>query len=246
MADLVVGRIEFGERSLGVLPVEKGAFAPVIPSQPKTYSDVTTETFGPIEKYAPANDNVPKPKRGPFIQIWPDRQFFPFDPRPEEVFIESIAHGLSRICRYSGAVEKHYSVAEHSVLTARWLRQRYGVTSALCALLHDAPESLSGFGDVGRPVKGLAPIIGGTEDDIWRRSVSKRFGLPVELPAEVHEADTRILADELAANLAPMEWHRKHDNPLGVTIRCWYPEQAKEEFLMTFDALMDCRARGVE
>lgn len=175
--------------------------------------------------------------RGPFIQIYPARKFFPFDPRPEDVFIESIAHGLSNICRYSGACDRHFSVAEHSTLIARYLAVRYAPEVALAGLLHDAPECLSGFGDVGRPVKGRAPIIGETEDGIWQKAVAPRFGLPLDIPAEVHEADSRILADEIAANLAPMEWQARHDNPLGVNIRCWSPEKAEIEFLATFDAL---------
>lgn len=207
--------------------------------------------FSP-KPYNAANDNGPQPARieetarGPFIQVWPNRQFFPFDPQPQDVHIESIAHGLSNICRYSGAVERTYSVAEHSVHTARWLRFSYGVTTALCALLHDSPEALSGFGDVGRPVKYKVPFISETEDNIYRLAVAPRFGLPLDLPKEVHEADTRIIADEVAANLAPMAWHARYDDPLGVSIRCWYPAQAEEEFLATFEALMDCRARGME
>jgi hypothetical protein len=175
--------------------------------------------------------------RGPFIQIYPARKFFPFDPRPEDVFIESVAHGLANICRYSGAVERHYSVAEHCTLIARYLAARYDTQTALAGLLHDAPESLSGFGDVGRPVKGRAPIIGETEDNIYRKAVAPRFGLPSCLPWGVHEADTRIIADEIAANLAPMAWQSRYNDPLGVRIRCWSPKQAEVEFLATFDAL---------
>ncbi|NZD50569.1 hypothetical protein [Rhizobium leguminosarum] len=218
----------------------------------------------PPQKYVPANDNAPIAEvvsltggqyigltrhnpnaasitglqsRGPFIQIYPARKFFPFDPRPEDVFIESIAHGLSNICRYSGAGEKTLSVAEHCTLIARHLAARYAPEVALAGLLHDAPECLSGFGDVGRPVKGMAPIIGETEDNIYRKAVAPRFGLPLDIPAEVHEADTRIIADEIAANLAPMEWQSSYSKPLGVRIRCWSPEKAEIEFLATFDAL---------
>ncbi len=176
-------------------------------------------------------------ERGPFIQIYPARKFFPFSPRPEEVFIESIAHGLSNICRYSGAGEKHYSVAEHCTLIARYLAAKHAPEVALAGLLHDAPECLSGFGDTARPVKGKAPIIGETEDRIYSLAVAPRFGLPLDIPAEVHEADTRIIADEIAANLAPMEWQGQYDDPLGVRIRCWSPKEAEREFLATFDAL---------
>ncbi|MGR9056107.1 hypothetical protein ACU8NH_09375 [Rhizobium leguminosarum] len=175
--------------------------------------------------------------RGEFIQVYPDRKFYPFSPRPEEVFIESIAHGLSNICRYSGAGNRSYSVAEHSTLIARYLASRYAPEVALAGLLHDAPEALSGFGDVGRPVKDKAPIISETEDGIYRLAVAPRFGLPLDIPAEVHEADRRIIGDEVAANLAPMEWHARYDDPLGVWIRCWSAEKAEAEFMATFHAL---------
>jgi hypothetical protein len=247
----------------------------VIPNPQKQYSDIAETTFGPLEKYVPANDNNPidesgassgfgvgdqrgkyigltrgEPNaasvtgaqfRGPFIQVYPARKFYPFDPRPEEVFIESIAHHLSNICRYSGAGERHFSVAEHSTLIARYLAARHAPEVALAGLLHDAPEALSGFGDVGRPVKGRAPIIGQTEDGIYRRAIAPRFGLPLDIPEEVHEADSCIIADEIAANLAPMDWQARHDKPLGVKIRCWSPDKAEIEFLATFDALMSGR-----
>ncbi len=232
----------YGARQVGPAPAE----------------DIATSTFGPLDKYLAANDNrkgewipdcndpasrgvfVPAepPRVGDFIQIWPDRKFYPFDPRPEDLTIEAIAHGLANICRYSGAVEENYSVAEHSVLIARWLVIRYGADVALAGLLHDAPEALSGFGDVGRPVKGSAPIIGQTEDKIYRLAVAPKFGLPATIPDVVHEADTRITADEVTANLAPMEWHAKYNKPLGVHIRLWSPHKARQEFLATFEALM--------
>lgn len=184
------------------------------------------------------NEPVEPPRVGDFIQIWPDRKFYPFDPRPEDLTIEAIAHGLSNICRYSGAVERNYSVAEHSVLIARSLAATHAPDVALAGLLHDAPEALSGFGDVGRPVKSRAPIIGETEDNIYRLAVAPKFGLPPTIPDVVHEADTRITGDEVSANLAPMEWHAKYNNPLGVKLRYWSPEKAEIEFLATFDALM--------
>ena len=227
--------------------------------------EVAMETFGPLGgrrpvpprshwhdfevterdfKQPPADFQMDA-KRGPFVQVYPASKFYPFDPRPEEVTLEGIAHGLSRICRYSGAPERHYSVAEHSVHMARYLACRGPVVDdvmiALVALFHDAPEALSGFNDVGRPVKDRAPIIGQTEANIYRLAIAPRFGLPLEIPAIVHEIDTRITADEVAAVMAPMDWHGMYDKPLGVRIRNWSPMKAKEEFIETYKALV----RGV-
>lgn len=191
-------------------------------------------TFGPLEQYEPSS-------RSPFIQIYPGRKFWPWDPRPEDVTIGAIAHGLSNLCRYSGAVTRFYSVAEHSTLIARWLAVRTDPVTALCGLLHDAPEALSGFGDVSRPVKGRAPVIAGVEDAIWRKAIAPKFGLPIDMPREVHDADTRITADEAFDNLTPMDWQYAYDKPLGVNIRCWSPEKAEQEFLATFRTLMNGR-----
>src|ERR1700693_75116 len=59
------------------------------------------------------------PRKGDWIQTFTGRQFWPLDPRPEEVCIEDIAHGLSNECRFAGQCRSFYSVAQHSVLCAR-------------------------------------------------------------------------------------------------------------------------------
>lgn len=198
------------------------------------------ETFGELPGYAagkvrmPMNDN-----RGPYIGTLTGR-FYPFDPKPEDVDIDHIAHSLAMSCRYTGACMRFYSTAEHSVHIAWWLLPRYGVMSALCGLLHDAPEALSGFGDTARPSKVKAPIIKQTEERIWFHAVSVAFGLPYEIPEEVHEADSRIIADEMRQNMR--EADPKYDNPLGVALRYWAPEEAKHQFLWMFRHLTKGRA----
>ncbi|MBB4235015.1 hypothetical protein [Rhizobium esperanzae] len=177
---------------------------------------------------------------GDFMQTATGRKFWPLDPRRDEVFIEDIAHSLSLQCRYAGHCLRFYSVAEHSVLMARKLRWE-GVDVALWALLHDASEAY--LVDVPRPVK---PYLTGYKEAEARvmAAVADRYSLAREMPAEVHEADERIIADELV-NLVPMDWHGKHNNPLGVELRYWSPEKAEEEFMATFDALLDGRKRGM-
>ncbi|TPM67437.1 hypothetical protein [Mesorhizobium sp. B2-2-1] len=172
--------------------------------------------------------------RGPYVQAFTGR-FYPFDPSPADVRIEDIAHGLAHSARYNGAGKRYYSTAEHSVLIANWIWWHASAVEALCGLLHDAPEPLSGFGDVLRPVKDRAPIIKQTEDCIWRRAVAPAFGLPQELPAVVHEADSRIIADEMAANMSDVD--PSYRDPLGIELRFWSPEEAERNFLETFRAL---------
>ena len=183
--------------------------------------------------------SLPRPERGPYIGTFTGK-FWPFDPRPEEVDIVHVAHSLAMTCRYTGACIRFYSVAEHSVHIARWLQcEGYSPDTCLAALLHDAPESLSGFGDNARPSKVKAPIIKETEERIYRLAVAPAFGLSAALPDAVHEADSRIVADEMSQNMR--ERDPAYNNPLGIELKCWPPYQAEEEFLAAFYALMDMR-----
>ena len=200
------------------------------------------ETFGPLGKYRPANDTVPvasQPARiGDFMQTATGRKFWPLDPRPEEVFIEDIAHSLSLQCRYAGHCLRFYSVAEHSVLMARKLLWE-GEGLALWALLHDAAEAYTV--DVPRPLK--RHLVGYKEAEaVVMAAVCARFGLSESMPPAVHDADNRIIGDELV-NMVPMDWHARYaGKELGVRLRYWSPEEARVEFLATFDALLSGRA----
>ena len=84
---------------------------------------------------------------GPWIQTFTGKRFHLFDPSPDEVCIEDIAHALSNICRFGGHCLTHLSVAEHSVTVSRHVRP----SLALPALLHDAPEAY--IGDIVTPLK---------------------------------------------------------------------------------------------
>lgn len=226
--------------------------------------DLTTTTFGPLDRYVAANDNVPKnrmvvrsgdlyivdtdgnshpvpssvpaepPRTGDFMQVFSGRKYWPMDPRPHEVYIEDIAHSLAMQARYAGHCLRFYSVAEHSVLIARHLAAKHAPEVALAGLLHDAPEAYCV--DIPRPLKPYLVNYKGIEQLNWL-AIAARYQLDRELPAEVHDADNRIIADELV-NLVPMPWHARHANPLGVRLRYWSPEEAELEFLATFDALM--------
>jgi hypothetical protein len=178
--------------------------------------------------------------RGPYIATYTGR-FHPFDPQPQDVRIDDIAHSLSSLVRYTGHGAAPYSVAEHSVHIARWLRGAgYDVDTQLAGLLHDAPETLSGFGDVARPSKSRAPIIKETEDAIYRRAIAPTFGLSPDIPDEVHEADMRICADEMAQNMREVD--PNVGPPLGIRLCFWSQAVAEGTFMQVFRGLMDERA----
>lgn len=216
------------------------------------------ETFGPLHMYGihGENDNSEwltekkademyaylserNPDRttlnGSYISTYTGR-FYPFSPRAEDVRIEDIAHGLANLCRYTGACIERYSVAEHSVHVAGWLYGHgFNAETVLVGLLHDSPEALSGFGDVARPAKMHAPIIKQTETNIWRKAVAPAFGLPIDIPVAVHEADNRIITDEMQQNMH--ECDPDYTEPLGVTMHYWSPAEAEAQFLGMFRKL---------
>lgn len=195
-----------------------------------------TEDEFPYIRSLIANDNkstTPRAdRRGAYITTYKGR-FWPFAPQAADVFIEDIAHSLSMQCRYAGHGERFYSVAEHSVHLARWC-QKFGSHVALTALLHDATEAY--LVDVPRPVKAHLVGYKEAEIEVWR-AIAKRFDLDINLPTVVHEADGRICADEMRANL-----HEVDPNvgpPLGVTLEFWTPGVAEIYFLDMFSKLVE-------
>jgi hypothetical protein len=212
--------------------------------------DLAATTFGQFKAIAandnqPVDDYDPNTRFGDFIQTFTGKQFWPMDPHVEDVDIQDIAHALAMQCRYAGHCLSFYSVAEHSVHIADWLLPRHGVEVAFCGLMHDGTETW--LVDVPRPVK---PHLGGykaAEANIWRKAMVPAFGLPDEITAAVHEADSRILLDERAQNMSPAKYVGGWPNvePLGVKLRFWQPPLAKEAFLDRFNKLSVLRGAKV-
>ncbi len=170
------------------------------------------------------------------------KAFTPADPKPEQIDVRDIAHGLSNLCRYAGQTRRFYSVAEHCVLMCRAAKaegQPHHVQ--LAALLHDAPEAY--LVDVPRPVKALIKPHYSLAEMRVEDAITQALDLPDGQEWSfvgcgfghpwVKEADGRIVADERAALLAPcppgLTWTTRE--PLGVTIECWTPERAEYEYL---------------
>lgn len=174
-------------------------------------------------------------RQGDWIQTYTGKQYWPIDPKPEDVNIEDIAHALSMLCRFGGHCLKFYSVAEHSVHIARWLYPRHGAHVALCGLMHDATEAY--VTDVPRPLKPFLMGYKQIEKDNWL-AIASAFGLPATLPPAVKDADTRALAEEARQNMAPCvaEWNNVADT-LGFVLEFWDAEHAELQFLAAFREL---------
>ena len=171
-------------------------------------------------------------RKGDWIQTFTGRQFWPLDPRADEIDIADIAHSLSMQCRYNGHCKRFYSVAEHSVQVC-WSASP---ANKLVALLHDAGEAY--LCDLPRPVKRSVTGYAEAEAEV-EFYIAQKFGLPCPLPDEIHELDHRICLDEREQIMGPLPapWGEPFCSlqPLGVTLNCWQPEIAEKWFLHMFD-----------
>lgn len=189
-------------------------------------------------------------RKGSWQQTFTGRQFWPCDPRPEDVCIEDIAHALSMQCRFAGHCRTFYSVAEHSVRVAweveryeREMNGRYGLslyTLTLAALLHDASEAYCV--DVPRPLKPYLTGYKEIESGVMR-AVEEWAGIGADGRYSVcaHEmikrADEVVLATE-ARDLMKIgrPWHLKAE-PLPEVIMPWSHRIAEREFMREYNRL---------
>lgn len=130
------------------------------------------------------------------------------DPRPADIAIEDIAHGLARVARWNGQTlgDHAFSVAQHALLVADIagaLKPECERCWLLAALLHDAPEYV--VGDLISPFKAAVGLDYKAFEKRLLRAIHCAFGLPEDLPdaitADIKQAD-RIAAYYEATVLA--------------------------------------------
>lgn len=162
-------------------------------------------------------------------------RYYPRRPRVQDVRIVDIAHHLSRICRFTGAVRvEHYSVAEHCVLGSRLFEDPW---LAFIFLMHDAEEAY--VTDVSRPLK-RSWLMWGYRRIAARnwKVIAQKFGLPLVLPAAVHVMDERMYRAEIASLMPPIyDDGYDHVPAADVEIQAWGADRAEEEFLRRFHEL---------
>ena len=181
-------------------------------------------------------------RKGDWMQTYTGRQFWPLDPRPEEVDIVDIAKALSQQCRFAGHTTEFYSVAQHSVLVSRRAGElvlgqpRLRREAARSGLLHDAAEAY--LVDLPRPVKNQPGF------ELYRlaeirlmRAIRERFGV-YETPAQVRWADDQVLMTEARDLLGPKPCPWACDaEPLPDIIRPLPPAEAHSLFMRAFEEL---------
>lgn len=170
-------------------------------------------------------------RRGPSFRTYTGRMFFPFDPRPEDVCIDDIAHSLSLQCRWAGHTRTFYSIAEHCVRGAQHLRGEL----ALEFLLHDASEAY--LLDMPRPLKhwGLFGWLYRKLERRVERAIAEHFSLHYPHCGVVKHIDNRMLATE---QRDLFDYARTAtDKPFPEQIVAYPSEQAERAFMNRFEAL---------
>lgn len=176
------------------------------------------------------------------IQTQSGRYLDLLNPQPDQISIYDIAHALSHLCRFTGHVDRFYSVAEHSVRCASFLRKRgYTPHAQLAALMHDSAEAY--IGDVSSPLKALLSDYRAIEARIIQAIVDK-YGADHRGRPEVHMADMQMLCVERHELLTrdTSEWACL----IGIdpadyqhTTLGWDSEKALRMFLRAHDQLVE-------
>lgn len=171
-------------------------------------------------------------RKGGWTNTFTGIRFWPIDPRPEEVVIEDIAHGLSLMNRYNGQTPRPYSVAQHSVLVS----EECNPEDAFWGLMHDASEAY--IADIVAPAKSFMPEY----QKIERRLmdvICRKFWMNPEQPASVSVADKRVLATEIRDIFLDNRerFWKVPALPVDKKIKILSWQQAEQKFLARFRKL---------
>jgi uncharacterized protein len=130
------------------------------------------------------------------------------DPRPQDIRIEDVAGGLSKVCRFGAQPREYYSVAQHALLVQRLVVEAGHHQLALAALHHDSHEAY--VCDIPKPLKNKISAINEAYEvvcDELDLAIAKAFG--IEWPEHdspqqraIKHADGQALLIE-AARLLP-------------------------------------------
>lgn len=189
-----------------------------------------------------------------WIQTVRGGRFSLTNPRPEDVDILDIAHHLSHLCRYVGAVPQFYSVAQHSVLVSELCEFKAGREAGRWGLVHDAAEAY--LGDLSWPAKqipGLREEFAVVEGPILA-AIAEWAGLKPEMPEVVKIADRRVLLAETRDLMGDPEWAPERIGGDGITawpnggrrVDPWSPERARRQFLLRWSELSDFDSQAAE
>ncbi len=189
-----------------------------------------------------------KVDKGAYIKTYSGVNFYPFDPKVEDVNIVDIAHALALQCRFNGHTNRFYSVAQHCIEVAK----KCSPENQLWGLLHDAPEAY--ISDLASPIKKNMPEFQRAEATILKVIVEKYRlklgslpnGVPLQHysgvmePQEVKDVDVKMLVTEARdlLGLFPNPWGMDVEPYGDMALVPMTPEQSEREYIRVFEELL--------
>ena len=175
----------------------------------------------------PLNIEPIKEKRGGnWMRTISNVQFWPLDPKPEEILITDIAHAESMLCRFCGHVRQHYSVAQHSYYVSLFCDE------PMKGLLHDASEAY--LTDLPTPIKSADGM-----EEYRRAEHVLQSMIYLKYCKDSIETDNLRWADHQMLLLEKQSLKKQDTNwtdlpTIKMDIELWSPEEAKRMFLKRF------------
>lgn len=142
-----------------------------------------------------------------------------FNPIPEMVCLEDIAHALSMMPRFGGHLPEFYSVAQHSVLVSQHVKEG----NELSALLHDASEAY--LMDFPSPIKKRISEYKLIEAKLMI-VIGSKFGFDYRLNEDIKRADELLLQWEWGYLMLGQSHFPE--------IKCLPPAEARQMFMDRF------------
>lgn len=121
---------------------------------------------------------------------------------PEDIHLGDIAHHLTKICRFGGAMAlgSHYSVARHSLNLAYYaIDNKLKPNIIKACLMHDASEAY--LGDIVTGLKGILIDYKYNQlETTVQEMIADKYDIDIYTTESiVKEFDTRIVLDEAAS-----------------------------------------------
>lgn len=140
-----------------------------------------------------------------------------FEPTADMFCIEDIAHALAAQPRFAGHLNRHYSVAQHCVLSARMAKKK----NKKAALLHDSTEAF--ILDMPSPIKARMPEYKEFERKLMI-AIANKFNIQFPFDKEIKKIDKIMIH---------IEWENLVNNN-NKKFKCWSQKKAKRKFLEMF------------
>lgn len=148
-----------------------------------------------------------------------------FEPDPETICIEDIAHALSMQCRFGGHLPVFFSVAQHSVMVCNEFDE-FKPELRLTALMHDATEAY--LLDIPRPIKLRLANYKALENSLMV-VIANKFGFKWPTDQVIKKVDAFQLQ---------REWDQLMLGKAG-EIRCMSQRESKIQFLKAFEYIKE-------